>query len=361
MDLLEWSAQFRTLSLVSFHRMSPDQDFEASSPVVGWTDKLQAAVSRGDPLDLANSDAVPARALRDAITGSVAGQTPPRRLVLQNARITGPIDMDGMTVTCPLTFENCVFSGAVSLRESEVASLRLPGCVLCDGLDASSAFIHRSVELNDGCQAHRPVLLNGARIGTWLNCSGGRFRGGGDVAFYAEAMVVKGDVVLARGFCCDGEVRLSGTEINGQLNCAGGHFRNIGGVALSGDSLRIKGDLVCGSLDDPGTRRPWEYSVRGASPSPEPLSDGVWPIGEFLAEGQVALPRAEICGELRLDAGENPATLVRWRYLRTASRSVVAQYWGRSLRLTVRFDSSAQRSAVSCELNAPLSLHLSPR
>lgn len=282
--------------------MSSDQDLEAPNPAAGWTEKLHAAASRGDPLDLANADAVPARAIRDAITGSVAAQTQLRRLVLRNARVLGPIDMDAMTVACSLAFENCVFTGVVSLREAEVASLRLPGSVLCEGLDASGIVVRGALEINNGCQAHRPVLLNGARIGAWLDCSGGQFRSdGGGGAIYAEAMVVEGDVVLACGFCCDGEVRLSATEIKGQLNCTGGHFRNPGGVAITGDSMRVKEDLVCASSGNSRIRRPWEYAARRVAPD-EPASAGS--TDEFLAEGQVELARAEINGELRLEAGE---------------------------------------------------------
>jgi hypothetical protein len=311
MDPLEGSAQFRTQSLVGCHRMSSGQDIEGSSPVVGWTEKLQAAASRGDPLDLADADAVPARAIRDAVTGSVAVQTPLRRLVLRNARVLGPFDMDAMSVACSLIFENCVFTGLVSLREAEVASLRLPGCVLREGLDASGIVVRGALELNDGCQAHRPVVLNRARIGTWLDCSGGRFRSDGGGAIYAEAMVVDGDVVLARGFCCDGEARLGATEIKGQLNCTGGHFRNPGGMAITADSLRVREDLVCAISGNSRTRRPWEYAARcvASGPKPEPARAGS--TDEFLAEGQVVLVRAEIDGELRLEAGEirNPGAV----------------------------------------------------
>src|SRR5215472_676911 len=51
-----------------------------------------------------------------------------RGIRLYGARITGQLDLEAVTIPCPLFFGSCVFDGPVILSDAQAVTIRLPGC-----------------------------------------------------------------------------------------------------------------------------------------------------------------------------------------------------------------------------------------
>jgi hypothetical protein len=87
----------------------------------------------------------------------------------------------------------------------------------CDGLRCAG-----EVFLNGGFRATGTVSLNGAQIGSQLNCTAASFTTSGGCALFADGMTTPGFVYLDRGFRATGEVRFARATIGRQLVCTGG-------------------------------------------------------------------------------------------------------------------------------------------
>jgi hypothetical protein len=59
----------------------------------------------------------------------------PKGVEVHGATLTGALDLNWVTLTCPLVFENCTFDCAVSAADSVVPTLSFRDCQL-KGLDA---------------------------------------------------------------------------------------------------------------------------------------------------------------------------------------------------------------------------------
>jgi len=109
---------------------------------------------------------------------------------LRGARITDTINLEGLSVNCPVVLQDCYLDERLVLREASMAALRLPGCRLPAGLDGRGISVRGSLELNDGFCVEGEALLDSARVGTWFDCTGGQFVNPARVAFSANEIHV---------------------------------------------------------------------------------------------------------------------------------------------------------------------------
>lgn len=203
---------------------------------------------------------VPSSVIVDVATGRFAAELPLRRIWLRGVRIEGVLDLDGLTVLCPVVFERCHLEAIVA-RDADLRTVRLHGCKVARNVDARGARVHGSLEMSNGFSA-RGVSLDTASIDGQLVCSGGRFVSPGGpavmfspgavgvvpaaAAFTARGLEVRGSMRCVQGFNAEGEVVLSSAHIGGDLNCSGGRFANASGRALSANGITVDGAITLG-------------------------------------------------------------------------------------------------------------------
>ena len=188
------------------------------------------------------------------------------------ARITEPLDLEGMTIARSVLLERCYFAARPNFRAAQLVSLALTGSRSPHGLLAANCELRGSLHLGFGFCAESEVILAGAVIGGQVVASGGRFLNRGDDALFADAMSVDRGVFLNNGFRAEGTVRLLGARIRGELDCAGGVFHNDPDqVAIAADAIHV--------------------------------GRGVFLNQGFQAQGEVRMLGAEIDGQLTCEGG----------------------------------------------------------
>ncbi len=209
----------------------------------------------------------------------------PHGVWIHAARIEDMLDLSFVTVSFPLFFDNCLFTGAVILLCAKLGSLsirasrsstilgvglevrndlvlqagnseglvRLRGAsiggnLLCDdqrfqkGLEAAGIRTSGAVSL-------RASVIGGAlelalaSIGLNLDCEKASLKNPEGAALDAAGLNVRGDVFLRNGFSAIGTVKLIGAEIGGSFQCDNGKFKNPDGNALYADRIKVGGSL----------------------------------------------------------------------------------------------------------------------
>ena len=253
-----------------------------------------------------------AEVLADLLTGKrQPGGRPPGYIMLRGARITGSLDLMGVSLACPLWLQDCYIDQPVNLNEAIAPAIRLPGCrVLL--LAASQLRTAGDLVLDDKFTAEEEILLQGARIGGSLSLSGAKI-----ASLDGDRLTVEGTMSL-RGTSAHGEVRLTGAHIGGQLNLAGARLAVPGGIALAAERLNVTGDMYCTG----GFRAEGEVQLSGAhivgqfvldraslaNPGGRALhadrlivDDSLYCGPGFNTEGEISLLGARIGGQLSLD------------------------------------------------------------
>jgi hypothetical protein len=114
---------------------------------------------------------VRAQLLYELLTGiSGPKEASPRALRLVGARITGLLDLEAVTVVCPLMLLRCFIEQPINLQEANAPVLRLPGCRV-PRLHAPQLQVRGNLELNESFTANGEVNLAGAHIGGLLDCT----------------------------------------------------------------------------------------------------------------------------------------------------------------------------------------------
>jgi len=272
--------------------------------------------------------------LRDLFLGNY-GKFDPRLIMISFAWIEGRLDLNYCESRLPLAFSRCIFSDGISLRNSIIPELQLPGCEVRESrfiaLDAQGAKVSSDVFLDDGFKADGVVSLVGAEVGGQLSCSGGRFEEGLDAtnlktssAVFMDSRLVEGQVLA---FESNGEVILRSAEIGGQLICSGGRFKeglNAGGlktssavfmdseIAADGQVLAFESDgevslfgaEIGGILICRGGRFGKGLNAEGLKTSSDVLMDSIQgddgQVLVFESNGGVKLQSAKIDGKLDL-------------------------------------------------------------
>jgi hypothetical protein len=166
----------------------------------------------------------------------------PRALNLTGARITGILDLEAVTLVCPLSLRRCSLEHPINLREAHAPAVRLLGCH-APALDAEQFQSQRNLEL-DGFTADEIDLL-GAHIGGRLFLNGATLTNPRGRAFLADGLTVDRDMFCDEGFTAKGEVRLVGAHIGGEFVLGGASLTNRDGYALMADKLTVGHDMFC--------------------------------------------------------------------------------------------------------------------
>jgi hypothetical protein len=291
---------------------------------------LSAAVT-GALIDLRASDAalhdpaqgmtwdlsrqIPAALLTELLTTTQHGDSKaPRAVKLRGARITGSLDLEAATISCPLLLQDCYFDEMVNLDEATAPAIRMPGSHL-PGLTGRQLHITGDLDLT-GIIARAAFLL-GARIGGQLHLSGASLSGVNGLALVAAGLRVDRDMYCREGFTANGEVHMIGARIGGQLNLDSASLSNPGGSAVVADGLTVDQGMHCaegftanGEVRMAGAHIAGQLILNGASlsnPGGTALGAESLAIGGdmfcrdgFTANGEVRLSGAHVGGQLGL-------------------------------------------------------------
>ncbi|OLT38741.1 oxidoreductase [Saccharomonospora sp. CUA-673] len=218
---------------------------------------------------------------------------------VENAYITGRLDLRGADLRYLFRFERCRFEQVPDVREANLLGLvfrrcRLPGLharnlrtgndlrlIKCNiEVDPETADIDTTVRrvgefdrgLPDAAVNLTDSVVEGSVVFTGTRVHYPRSR-----AIQADRLVVTG-AFLAYRLSADGEVRVPGLRTGGNVNFSGARLRNPDGFALNANGAHIGGSLRCEV----------ERAVG---------EDGVRP---FSAAGLVYLAGARIAGDINL-------------------------------------------------------------
>ena len=192
-------------------------------------------------------------------------QVDPRGLRLDNAVITGRLDLAGLSVPFPLRFDGCEFDSAPVVEGADLFELALTACPRLPGLLGNGLRLRRDLDLS-GSQvagAHwtnastsRPaaVWLCESEMGGRLLCAGTVIDGEGGRAIQADRIRVGGDIRLIRQFRSVGGVRLPGVQLGGSLNLTGASIESVDGPALDMGDATVNGSVFL--IDDAAGNRP---------------------------------------------------------------------------------------------------------
>ncbi len=187
---------------------------------------------------------VRAQLLYELLVGVSGPKDIPRRaLLLAGALITGTLDLQAATLTCPLNLRHCSFEQPILLQEAQAPSVRLLGCHV-PGIKGQQFQTQGNFELSERFAAAGEVSLLGARIGGSLSLIGATLTNSGGTALYADGLTVDQDMLCGGGFTANGEVSLVGAHIGGQLNLNAATLTNRGGRALNADALTVRPEHV---------------------------------------------------------------------------------------------------------------------
>jgi hypothetical protein len=246
-----------------------------------------------------------------------ADSRPARAVKLIGARITGSLDLEAVSLTCPLLLQDCYIDEPVNLDEATAPAIRLHGCHLpC--LTASQLHTSGNLSLrHTKFTTDSEVSLLGAHIGGTLDLRGASLSNPSGRALWANGLTVGHDMLCWEHFTAVGEVQLRGARIEGLLSLRGASLSNPSGRALWADRLTVGHNMVCGDgftaageVRLSGARIGGQLDLGGASlsnPGGPALTADRMTIEEdmicrdgFTAAGQIRLSSATIGGHLDL-------------------------------------------------------------
>ena len=144
-------------------------------PILPAERKLFEAAEIGEVPQFRESDSIRADRLVWLCTDKQALASMSHRGVrFSGGNVQGDFDLDWVTITFPLAFVNCGFSGDISLRFTNLMDLNLSGAKI-QALRADSLHVKANVSLRFGFQALGEVRLVNAKIEGCLDCENGKF------------------------------------------------------------------------------------------------------------------------------------------------------------------------------------------
>lgn len=213
---------------------------------------------------------------------------------VENAYLTGRLDLRGADLDCLFRFENCRFEFPPDVREAKLLGLVFRQCWL-PGLKARNLRSRNDVRL-----IRSVVQVQDSADGeTAVQRASGRDRGMPDAAINLTDAVVEGSLVLTRTRIdhpqaraiqadrlvitgallayrmeADGEVRLPGMRVGGNVNFSGATLDNPARFALDCNGVHIGGSLLCeaDTFGDAGRRQ--AFTARGVLHLPSARVDG---------------------------------------------------------------------------------------
>ena len=211
-------------------------------------------------------------------------------LRLSNARITGPVNLEGRVVRQVVDLRGCVFEETPDLRMANLVGLRMHVCRV-PGMLARNLRVESDLILEPRFTCRGTLDLTDANIGGSLRMSGAVLDGRESDAMRAARLKVSGSLqaVVLRTV---GEMRLVGASIGGTFQLTGAHLSNPGGDTLDGVGMVIGGNFLANSMGGRFTSN-GRVSLVGSHIS----GDTVFTGARLTASGQTALD----CDRLRCD------------------------------------------------------------
>ena len=221
---------------------------------------------QGERLDLAAKDEVideaamrswgdsrtcRATVIREILRGRLAADPDPHGLRLRGARISGRLDLEGLTTNVNLQLTDCFLPDGLLAVDAHLALVGLDGCQLEHAAEPALAAARLTCSVLTLTKAktishakNGAVWLTGAHIGSHFGCDGARLVNESGPALSADRLQVNQAMFLRNGFTAtsageDGAVRLLGAHIGGNLECDGARLVNESGPALSADGLQV--------------------------------------------------------------------------------------------------------------------------
>lgn len=291
--------------------------------------ELLAACAGGRVLDCADGGSrrsVTAALLRRCCD-ELAEQIDRRGVTLQNAAVTGHLDLSGLGIPFPLRFEECEFDTLITAEGAQAQALALLGCtfpglvangiVVRRDLDLSRSHVSGAIRTSASTSKRSAVWLCESRIGGRLLCVDTVIDGGGERSIQADRMQVSGNIRLLHGFTAFGELRLIGARISGSLDLTGAHIESPRtGLALDLGEAVIEGSvfvindtsgrrpLIRGRIDMGRARIGGQLLVRNSTVE----AAGDMPVGSAYSRARtggtaLSAPRLSVGAELALDGG----------------------------------------------------------
>jgi hypothetical protein len=237
------------------------------------------------------ADVILALATRSELTWPV-GQKGVR---VNGARITGKLDFEAATITCPLALTGCYFEKQIVLKDAHAFSIDFSGCYADGGINGSGMRVEHDLRLGGMFRANGQVALVGARIGGDLDCEGGQFEKPSGVALLMDRVDVKGSIFLRKCFSAIGEARLVGATVGGDVECRDGHFENL-------EVNRPRGECQDVNYDEDSNEQ--DCKTRALNMAGIRVRGHVFLKDGFIARGQVTLRLASIDGQLACRGGK---------------------------------------------------------
>ncbi|TNC27480.1 oxidoreductase [Amycolatopsis alkalitolerans] len=215
---------------------------------------------------------------------------------VENAYVTGRLDLRGADLDCLFRFENCRFDQAPDVREAKLLGLVFRRCWL-PGLKARNLRSRNDVRLIRSVVQPFPGGTDDGE--TAVQRGDTRERGVPDAAINLTDAVIEGSLVLTRTriasafgraiqadrlqingallayrLKADGQVRVPGMRTGGNVNFSGATLRNPGGFALDANGVQVGGSLLC-EVDNFGAGDQRQaFSARGILHLPSARVDG---------------------------------------------------------------------------------------
>lgn len=246
--------------------------------------KLIVAAVRGEIADL-DGEAVRGDVLAELLVSARPGWiVHPGGLRLQRARISGGLDLDGITFDKPLFLSRVVIEsdgkrGALLADDAHLKRLSLHDTRLDGALIADRAIFDGGLYLS-GCDIGGPVQLRGARIAGPFSVEGSQV-GDGLVSIDAAHLNVSGAVVLRRA-ALRGEARMARVRL---------------GAGLQAEAASLAGQ----DNEDRAAAQGSAAGGAGSSPARSPMPSGLaLDLSAATIEGDVLLADVEARGALQL-------------------------------------------------------------
>ena len=192
-------------------------------------------------------------------------QIDPRGLKVKDAVVVGCLDLTGLSVPFPLSFDECEFDSAPVVEGAQLFGLSLVSCPRLPGLLGNGLRLRRDLDLsgslvvgahstNASMSGRSAIWLCEADIGGQLLCIDTTIDGQGHRAIQADQIHTGGTIQLIRKFTALGGIRLLGARIDGSLDLSGARIESSGEAAIDLGDAAIKSSIFL--IDDGVGRRP---------------------------------------------------------------------------------------------------------
>jgi hypothetical protein len=227
-------------------------------------DEVRAAAAKGAWIDF-DDDELAAELLYSILADE--DSTPkPRSLKIRRAHVAGTLDLEAVTLRCPMRMEDCRFDEPITLEEAIAPAIRLIDCELVR-LEAPQLETRGDLDLTRSTVSSG-VSLRGAHIGGQLVLRGASLAADDAPALDAAGVRVEQDMYCdhdgEKRFSARGGVAISRAYIGGVVGFNGAELTGRDGKALQADGARVVRAMGCSAANSHPFTAHGEVNLRGA-------------------------------------------------------------------------------------------------